>query len=210
MTGHGYERDRTIDATPDQISDDRDSRPPMRWRLSNPAVLATLTFVLGGVLGYLIGVGHAPVSGPSVTPATADPFPTVAALRPTDTTCNWLPGTPNTLQVGIEVSNDSGGPLILNRIEPIFPLGGLRATASQWGDCAATGVDGATPLPLAANALTWITVTLAVNVVCPAPLPVQFTIGYLRDGKPGVVNLNGFADLGDIPYPGCPNFTPSA
>ena len=39
---------------------------------------------------------------------------------------------------------------------------------------------------------------------CPAPAPVQFTVDYLAQGRSFTASLPGFADLGQVPYSGCP------
>jgi hypothetical protein len=40
-------------------------------------------------------------------------------------------------------------------------------------------------------------------VACPQPLPVQFRISYMQAGRLEVTDLNGFADLGQVPYNNC-------
>jgi len=36
------------------------------------------------------------------------------------------------------------------------------------------------------------------------PAPVQFTVGYLAQGRPAAASLPGFPDLSQVPYSGCP------
>jgi hypothetical protein len=49
----------------------------------------------------------------------------------------------------------------------------------------------------------WMSVTFAVREECPGPLPVQFSVGYLVQGKPATASLPGFPDLSQVPYSGC-------
>ena len=60
------------------------------------------------------------------------------------------------------------------------------------------------PHVLEPGASTWLTVTFRVQVRCPAPYPVQFSVGYLMQGHAVTASLPGFPDLGQVPYSGCP------
>ena len=58
-------------------------------------------------------------------------------------------------------------------------------------------------VPLGPGDSTWLSVTVQVLVACPAPIPVEFAVGYIYAGGASTVNLPGFPDLGDVPYTGC-------
>lgn len=101
--------------------------------------------------------------------------------------------------------NQSASAVTLGRIRPLLPLGGLRATASSWGTCGAVPEAGAFPPSLGSGATDWLTVTFDVLVRCPAPLPVQFEVTYLQSGRVAAARFDGFSDLGQVPYSGCPD-----
>ena len=56
---------------------------------------------------------------------------------------------------------------------------------------------------LPAGESTWFTVTFRVLLRCPQPLPVEFTVHYDQQGRPGSSHLPGFSDLGQVPYRAC-------
>jgi hypothetical protein len=109
------------------------------------------------------------------------------------------------LQLGVQVTNQSAAPLTLQTVRAVLPMGGLKQVTQQWAPC------GALPdaLVQADNILqpgasTWLTVTFKVQLRCPGPLPVQFTVGYLGQSHSATASLPGFPDLGQVPYSGCP------
>jgi hypothetical protein len=81
----------------------------------------------------------------------------------------------HTLQLGIEIMNQSDRTVVLRQIKPALPLG-------------ATG---------------WLTVTFDVMVSCPQPLPVQFKVSYLQAGRLATAELDSFPDLGQVRYNNC-------
>ena len=108
------------------------------------------------------------------------------------------------LQLGVEVVNQSDRAVALRQIEPVLPLGGLKAVASRWGTCGALpelGPGQATAL--GPGATGWLTVTFDVMVSCPQPLPVQFKISYVQAGRLVTAELAGFPDLGQVQYNNC-------
>jgi hypothetical protein len=111
------------------------------------------------------------------------------------------------LALGVQVTNQSMVPVTLRSAKAVLPLGGLSPVIWHWSPC------GALPQALAATqgdeilqpgASTWLTMIFGVKVGCPAPLPVQFTVGYLAAGRSATVSLPGFPDLSQVPYTGCP------
>ena len=107
------------------------------------------------------------------------------------------------LQLGIEIQNGSASPVRIGRVTPVLPLGGMRAVSGGVGTCGALpGMAVATPA-LGPGATAWVTITAAVRVRCPEPLPVGFRIGYTRAGKPATAKIDGFPDLGAVAYRHC-------
>jgi hypothetical protein len=170
-------------------------------RRSRPAVTAGLVvaFTVGAVAGYLVATRHgrAPTPAPSATADEADEAdPPITITGPR---CSLQVG--KQLQLGVEITNQSGTTATLREIQASLPLEGLRATASTWGTCGQLSPKPAnTPLPLPAGAATWLTMTFDVLDPCPAPLPVRFTVTYDRGHGPETVDVPAFNDLGDVPY----------
>jgi hypothetical protein len=112
------------------------------------------------------------------------------------------------LELGVQVTNQSSQTLTLQSVVAKLPLGGLKQVADHWATCGAlptAAAPGQVDVILLPGASTWLTVTFQVKVACPAPYPVEFTVGYRKaSGGQGTVSLPGFADLGQVPYNGCP------
>jgi hypothetical protein len=165
--------------------------------------LVALAVLAAAAVGFVAGLrrgadgGAAPAPAASVTP---DGVPPMVA---TGDVCAVQLG--DRLQLGAEVANRSGLPVTLGEIEAIFPLPGLRATASGWGACGE--LPRAVPQTsawLPPGAAVWINITVDVLVPCPAPIPVGFVLAYTEAGQSGSVQLPAFPDLGGVPYTGCP------
>jgi hypothetical protein len=203
--------------------------PLMNWRPPRgAAILLAVGLVIGLGAGYALGYRQVPRNAspsPSASPASASPASVSPVLAPAPIVVTLVPvqgsgtvfgegpaltqstGTCATrsgrqLQLGVQVTNESATPIMLGKIRTVLPLGGLKVISQQWGPCGAIGAVQV-PVILGPGDSTWFTVTVQVLVACPEPLPVQFTVGYSWAGKAGSVNLSGFPDLGQVPYPGC-------
>jgi hypothetical protein len=165
------------------------------------ALVGGVSLVAGAILGYVVGVRQAvPVAGPPPTPSVAvDGGPGVA-----DTGMRCSAQVGSALQLGVAVTNQSAGPVLMVRVRPTLPLGGLVAQASTWGTCGEQFPTSAThEVTLAPGATIWVTVTFGVQQACPAPLPVFFNVVYNRSDEQAAAIIAGFNDLGDVPYSGC-------
>ncbi len=200
--------------------------PPMKWRPPRgAAILLAVGLVIGLAAGYATGYRQAPRNDsapptPSSGPAAPLPYPTVItgtaipvggtgtvftgglALTQDTGTCSVQSG--RELQLGVLVTNQSAGPIGLAGFRTVLPLSGLKVVSQQWAPC---GVIGAVQVPdtLGPGDSTWLSVTVRVLVACPAPIPVQFAVGYTYAGEAATANLPGFPDLGQVPYTGCPS-----
>jgi hypothetical protein len=186
-------------------------RPDPSWlptgapqRLGLAVVVCAL--IIGLALGYLAGHRGGPPSSPS-RPVAGPPVNRASTAPPAITqlgqTCSARTG--HHLQLGIEVANQSGRALTLGHLAAVLPLGGLRPLVAALATCGQLP-EQPVSLPVAAlpaGATTWLRMTFDVLVRCPAPYPVQFTIGYRQADRIGVVHLPGFDDLGSVPYPRC-------
>jgi hypothetical protein len=184
--------------------------PILRRRPPPIAVMLAVAGLLAGlVAGYVAGIQHAgnsaapPPRGRAATSPAMPPEADAFALTQADRQCSAQIG--HVLQLGVQVTNTSGTPVMLRRVMVVLPLGGLQEISQAWGPCGelptGSGIpDNAVP----AGGSAWFTVTFKVLVECPGPLPVQFTLYYDQLGRETTVHLPGFDDLGQVPYGSCP------
>ena len=173
-----------------------------------PAISIALAALAAGLLlGFAGGRLQAGANG---RPGRAAPSATAVfavgdtAITMTGNRCAVQLG--HALQLGVEVVNQSDRAVALRQIEPVLPLGGLKAVASRWGTCGALPELGPGPhqaTALGPGATGWLTVTFDVMVGCPQPLPVQFKISYVQAGRLVAAELPGFPDLGQVRYNNC-------
>lgn len=200
--------------------------PVLSWRPSRgAAILAAIGLVAGLVAGYAAGRSQTGDGTPAASPrpaasGSAAP-PGIAANGDTiypalvqDVgACSAQVG--KDLQLGVQVTNQSGRPVTLRRAEAILPLGGLRPIAQQWAPCGALpstpalagdgllNGQGEPGSQLAPGTSAWFTLTFQVLMACPGGLPVQFSIEYQQNGHSVTARLPGFPDLGQVSYTGC-------
>jgi hypothetical protein len=168
-------------------------------------ILAALTagLLLGFAAGHLQAGANRRLARAATPAATVLPVGDTA-ITMTGNRCAVQLG--HALQLGIEVVNQSDRTVALRQIEPVLPLGGLKAVASRWGTCGALPELGPGPhqaTALGPGATGWLTVTFDVMVGCPQPLPVQFKISYAQAGRLVTAELSGFPDLGQVQYNNC-------
>ncbi len=192
---------------------------PVRWpfrrislpwlpRNQQPAKIALAMLAIGLLIGFFGGrltthqAGEkARSGGPTSTPAIVPRFATTA-IAMTGARCAVQIG-PN-LQLGVEIMNETGKPVRLGAINPMFPLGGLRAISSGIGTCGALPtIDVAGSASLSPGDTEWIHTTVAVRESCPEPLPVWFRVGYDSAGRSADAVLASFPDLGPVRFKRC-------
>ena len=199
---------RSLPGLPAGVRGRADGRPGWRWRC----------LAIGLIAGYLVGHEQArpsalfrPTAAPAVSaassaaPGVATPRPTVTITVPdltaTGNRCAVQDGT--TLQLGIEVANQSSRTVAVSRFQAVLPIGGLRATTESVGTCGALASGAPTSVMLPAGATEWLTITFRVLVRCPGPYPVQFQVSYIDSGTLTTTQLDEFPDLGQVTYSGC-------
>ena len=195
-------------------------RLPDGWRPSRGAtVFAVTALTVGLVAGYTAGDWHgrrgpappepAPAASSSAAAAPASfSFSDFTALMQDTGACSVQSG--RRLTLGVQFTNSSPAPVTLRSARAVLPLGGLIQGSWHWAPC------GALPATLVQadvillpGASTWLTMTFTVkDDGCPAPLPVQFAVGYQVAGRSAIASLPGFPDLGAVPYTGCPPVSP--
>ena len=179
----------------------------MKWRPPrSAAILLAVGLIIGLAAGYATGYRQAPRNAsapptPSPGPASTA-FADGLALTQDTGTCSVQSG--RELQLGVQVTNQSAGPIGLGTFRTVLPLSGLKVVSQKWAPCGAIGAVQA-PDTLGPGESTWLSVTVQVLVACPAPIPVQFVVGYTYAGEAATVDLPGFPDLGQVPYTGCPS-----
>jgi hypothetical protein len=172
--------------------------------------------VVGLVVGYAAGDnarGGAALPAPSASPTTSAPATLSVAGMPALTqdtgACSLQHG--QDLVLGIQFTSQSSQPLTLTTSRAVLPLGGLKQVTWQWATCGAVAAPPAKAESiLMPGQSTWLAVTFHVLMHCPGPAPVQFTVGYLVEGRPATASLPGFADLTGVPYSGCPSTSAAA
>jgi hypothetical protein len=183
-------------------------RPRWPWGSTRgPAIgIVVAALVAGLLLGFIGGHLQARTKGRPAQAATATitPLPVgVAAVRATLSRCAVQLG--HTLQLGVEIMNQSDQTVALRQIKAVLPLGGLQEIASQWGPCGSLPDSGPSPGPnsLAPGETGWLTVTFDVMVGCPQPLPVFFKVSFVQAGRLVTADLDSFPDLGQVRYNNC-------
>jgi hypothetical protein len=181
--------------------------PSMKWRPPRgAAILLAVGLIIGLAAGYATGYRQAPRNATALPTPSPGPASTVfadgLALTQDTGTCSVQSG--RELQLGVQVTNQSAGPIGLGTFRTVLPLSGLKVVSQKWAPC---GAIGAVQVPdtLGPGESTWLSVTVQVLVACPAPIPVQFVVGYTYAGEAATVDLPGFPDLGQVPYTGCPS-----
>jgi hypothetical protein len=175
------------------------------------AILGAAGLLAGLAAGYAVGTWQARKSAPapvqSGAPAVSIP-PVLNGGSPLGfdgSRCSLQVG--HDLQLGMKVINDSPSLLTVVRVDALLPEGGLKPLSWAWGPCGE--LPGALPSGhgLATGNSMWFTVTFQVLVSCPAPLPVQFDVGFdLRsseDSRGERAIVAAFPDLSQVPYSGC-------
>jgi hypothetical protein len=181
-----------------------------RWPWSGarpPAISMALTALVAGLLlGFIGGHREATANGGPARAATSAATVFAAGDPLIDTGHRCAVQLGHALQLGVEVVNQSDRAVALRQIEPVLPLGGLKAVASRWGTCGALPEPGQGPgqaTVLGPGATGWLTVTFDVMVSCPQPLPVQFKISFVQAGRLVTAEFAGFPDLGQVQYNNC-------
>ena len=108
------------------------------------------------------------------------------------------------LQLEVEIVNRAASAVTLMQLNAVLPLGGLRAVSTSVSTCGQLDQTRAVAgTELAPGDQLWLTVNLDVLIICPRPLPVQFSLGLSQAGRPSTVMLSGFPGLGEVSFSGC-------
>lgn len=181
--------------------------PLTRWPSRTAAALLVAAGLVAGLIaGYAAG-DHRAAGGPApgltpYLPSQAAQLAVGAAPLGQGPACSAQVGSD--IQLGFQITNVSASPVTLRKVLAVLPIGGLRALTQSWGACGELPQpDAAITVILSPGASTWFTITFKPLVRCPGPIPVQFNVDDVQRGRPTVVHLPGFEDLGRVPYSGC-------
>jgi hypothetical protein len=179
--------------------------PGPRWpaRTLGVGLAALLVGLLLGYAGGHLQASHKRAPAPAASQAvTTEPLLDTTGITVTGARCAAQLG--HTLQLGIEIINQSGRAVMLRQVAPVVPLSGMRAVSARWGPC------GTLPQPippqspsLESGATRWLTVTFRVLVKCPEPFPVLFKVSYAQSGRTMTTQFDSFPDLGQVKYNSC-------
>ena len=166
------------------------------------ALVALAAALLLGVNGrHRQAAGRARPAGASTSVTTVSPAGSTV-IGATGSQCAIQQG--RTLQLGIEIINQSDRTVAVRQVRAVLPLGGLHAIATQLGPCGLLPQPGLDRVAsLAPGATGWLAATFDVLVNCPRPLPVGFKVSYVQDGRLATSELSGFPDLGQVRYSYC-------
>jgi hypothetical protein len=126
------------------------------------------------------------------------------ALTQNPGTCSVQAG--RDLELGIQVTNQSGDTVLLASVKPVPLVSGLLKVLSwRWDPCGFDN-DGMVPdtVALGPGQTTWVTAVVQPLVACPGPAPLQFQVTYSINSQTSTTNLPGFPDLSAVHYSGCP------
>ena len=188
------------------------ARLPGRRPSRGAGVLAVVALAAGLAAGYTAGdrasggtaqpVPSSPSASPATSPAATFPFAGAPALIQDTGACSVQLG--HDLVLGVQLTNQSTQPVMLTSTKAVLPMGGLSQVTWQWATCGAVDAPpGQANEILMPGESAWMAVTFRVKEACPGPFPVEFSVGYLVQGKPATASLPGFPDLSQVPYSGC-------
>jgi hypothetical protein len=193
-----------------------DAPPTSRRTRVLLAWLVAAAVVVAGVVALRRGVDPVEAPPPSSPPAAqmpslpgqlgplpTGPLPPVPALA-VGTVCPARTDGRTRLDVSFTVVNTAARPVSLVRVEPSFPLGGLRLITTQVrsGTCARPGpkVHVDTVSPAGAVLVVFL---LRLPPTCPTPLPIGATLHELRGTHAATAAVPLFNDLGGIHFTTC-------
>jgi hypothetical protein len=189
-----------VEGAPTPSPSSRAAQRPGWWYAAATVAAAVVAFGAG------VAVGSQSRERPS--PQAANTPPVVAAeVRSTGRQCSaqesmWL-------WLGVEVINDGPGTVVLQGLTIELPAGGFNVAGTMWGTCGQlaplNGIDAPQAPELPEHETTWLSAVLAPRGPCPTPLPVRFRLLYanVATGASAIRVLDGFDDLGQVPYTGC-------
>lgn len=112
------------------------------------------------------------------------------------------------LQLGVEVENLGPAAVQLVQLDILAPSREMRQISVGVGTCAQLG--SGEPLAgssLSTHATAWLSTIMLATVACPAGSAVEFRLTYMQAGQQASTKTFAFADLGQVPFAGCPSAT---
>lgn len=194
----------------DQLPDDRQARLPWR-RVAAVALLLVVGlgwYALGDRHGHPAGTGQTAVDLPSSAAVTrpgrlgGPDLADGATILASGDTCTALTGP--VLQVGADVSNVSGSPVAVTKVNTTLPqAGGLRLLSQAWGECGEQSPPTGATQVVPPGGTLWFTATFELIQLCPTGYPVQFTVVSTRGGRQTFTPVDEFPDLSVVDFHWC-------
>jgi hypothetical protein len=187
--------------------------PPPRHARVALLVLVVAAVVVAGVVSLRRGVEPVQVEPPAGPPAVQMPPPPGQLAPPTGALPALSVGelcrpvrTDGRTRLGVSFTlvNTLDNPVTLVRVEPVFPLRGLRALSTEIrsGSCAAPGPPVRTG-EIRGHGTVLAVFLLGLPPTCPAPLPVQARVAERRGTSPVVATVPLLNDLGTLHFTTC-------
>jgi hypothetical protein len=179
-------------------------------------VLVAAAVVVAGVVSLRRGVQPVQVRPPASPPAAqmpslpGQPGPTETLPPVPALTVAQVCQPPRTdgrtrLDVSFVLVNTLDRPVTLVRIEPVFPLPGLRAVGTEYraGSCAGPGPPLHTGEVRGGGSLLVVLRLGLPAATCPGPYPVEADLTERRDGHTVTAGIHLLNDLGDLHFAAC-------
>jgi hypothetical protein len=200
------------------VGDEISGAPGPGSRRSRTALLVLLAaaVVVAGVVSLRRGVEPLEVRAPTSPPAAQMP-PLPGQVPPAATGPLEVPALsvgevcqpPRTdgrtrLDLSFTLVNTVDRPVTLVRVEPLFPLAGLRALATELrsGSCTAPGPKLRSD-EVRGRGTMLVVFRLGLPTTCPAPLPVQATVAVRLGSRHTATDFPLLSDLGGIHFATC-------
>jgi hypothetical protein len=196
------------DDTDEETLDDPSASPGASpYRITRAAVVL-IALALG--VGLLIGRASVntddsatPPSSPAATHSASVVPLGPHSLAVTGAMCSMQKGSD--LVLGIEARNVSTVPLTLKKLVVTLPMDGMTIVSRGVGSCGEFNVPRLEDFGLAPAGAVWFSTTVHPSERCPAPYPVEMSVTVTDPtGRPQNISIGGFADLGQVPWSGCP------
>jgi hypothetical protein len=193
-------------AMPAQVDIDQadvTTRTAPRWRLL--CVVAAVT-AAAALLGFTVGRSGRPepaASAPSASLSILSIAPN-GVIGATGRRCAVWTG--RELQVGVEVENLGPAGVQLAQLDVAVPSRDLRQISVGASACGQLGAaEPLAGLSLSKLGTAWVSVVLLATVSCPAASAAEFRLTYTQSAQSGAIDNRAVADLGQVPYEGCPH-----
>lgn len=191
--------------TPEQVTvggSRSTTRNRTKWRT---AYVVAAVAAAAALLGF--GAGRSGRPEPTASnPALRLPIVSIApngVISETGRRCAVWVG--RELQLGVEVENLGPAAVELLQLDVLDPSPDVRPISVGVATCGQLGpAEPVAGTPLSTLGTTWLSTALLATTACPAASAVDFRVTYMQAGQSAATSYRALADIGGVPYPGCP------